>query len=451
MRSLKRKPPVQPTLKPCISELLRTCLHPPSLLLRVERIVHETVVLPRDASTSTSELQQDSLSGYASRLFLTDGELTIQALVSRKVFAAQVSDHIHELDYLDIRRFEVNRANRRNGQGQVLYLGIEHFEVISVLGASFPDRAEDAMQKVSTKKRRLYDPANIKLDTEIPPSSQIHPPSPELLQAGSFTRDKDSAKPIIPPPTPIRPPSPHFGQESEDEDADFETLPIDLKAASERRQVLQELDTNADLRVSSAAKLSVTDPNPPHDIDSEIITDLRSTSATLPIPPRSPSPPQTTLNLSTLSSLLHPSRPLPKSHPTTLLAVISWTSTSVIHKPASPFPPKRHIKLHDPSTSTRYTGITLAVYVDAATFRPAVGTVALFRDVRVQTWEGEVILNAYAYLKDKGKEKWFVDDEVELSALGLGTEVAELKEWWRGRMNARKGPGNEKSLARTNG
>ena len=47
-------------------------------------------------------------------------------------------------------------------------------------------------------------------------------------------------------------------------------------------------------------------------------------------------------------------------------------------------------------------------------FKPAVGTVALFRGVVMQRWQGEIILNAYAR-KGKSEQRdggqdWFVND-----------------------------------------
>lgn len=99
----------------------------------------------------------------------------------------------------------------------------------------------------------------------------------------------------------------------------------------------------------------------------------------------------------------------------------------MIHKPNSPFPPKRHIKIHDPSISSRRVGVTVAIYVDAKDFLPEVGTVALFRGVTMQRWEGEVILNAYANLKDCGEE-WFVTGEETLEE--MGHDVKGLRRWW---------------------
>jgi hypothetical protein len=77
------------------------------------------------------------------------------------------------------------------------------------------------------------------------------------------------------------------------------------------------------------------------------------------------------------------------------------------------------------------------VYDNARSFKPKIGTVALFRGVVMQRWEGEVILNAYARRVDRegdvgdgkqGERAWYVDDEVRLSEMGF--VVGGMKGWW---------------------
>jgi hypothetical protein len=86
---------------------------------------------------------------------------------------------------------------------------------------------------------------------------------------------------------------------------------------------------------------------------------------------------------------------------------------------------------------SRHAGITLAVYDNAQKFKPKIGTVALFRGVVMQRWEGEVILNAYARKgeqeeavgdEEKGGNAWYVDDEERL--VEMGYDVRSMKEWW---------------------
>lgn len=174
-----------------------------------------------------------------------------------------------------------------------------------------------------------------------------------------------------------------------------------------------------------------------------------------------------------------PDQPLPnKNYIFTTLAVISWTGTTLIHRPNSPFPPKRHLKIVDPSlvssrppsrdtqpqqqsggsTFTIRTAfqdaVTVAVYIDAANFKPAPGTLALFRGVVMQRLaNGDIILNAYGRLKeqrfDDGMEpsgsdavdtktcysttsgtNWFITNEAKIRALGHGSKLDYYREWW---------------------
>lgn len=180
----------------------------------------------------------------------------------------------------------------------------------------------------------------------------------------------------------------------------------------------------ANTRLAPEARLAQPNPNPNLHADpdpdplTQAPTPLPSSTNNAPPPP-----------LHTLSTLLH-SHTLPRRNYTcSVLGVITWISPSLIHKANSPFPAKRHIKIHDASISSRRVGVTVAVYVDAREFMPEVGTVALFRGVTMQRWEGEVILNAYANLKDaQAGEEWFVGDEERLEELGL--DVKGLRRWW---------------------
>lgn len=203
-----------------------------------------------------------------------------------------------------------------------------------------------------------------------------------------------------------------------------------------------------------------------------------------------PSPP-----FHTLRSLRHPAAnsTLPsKNYMLTTLAIVSWASPSLIQKANSPFPPKRHIKIVDPSlTASRPSSragndsqtasgladrsvtvgsqpfqpqnvfqeaITVANYIDASDFQPAVGTIALFRGLVMQRLaNGDVILNAYGRLKDQRfktsvassgikdghsavKEPedgendsfshWYITDEARIRAFGHERELEFCRKWW---------------------
>lgn len=288
---------------------------------------------------------------------------------------------------------------------------------------------------------------------------------------------------------------------SEDsDDESFETMPVTNSQAEKRRQVLRQIQQNitetlptrsrleAERRIEDAPSITAEAPTPtPPPIDLEERDDQtrhsggaiehieQSTSAILSgskilasttdtdtgtkiTPPTvttattttsyeqqaqsEPKPTPSSLctaPIHNLSSLLSPSTSIPRrNYACTVLAVISWISPSTIHRPNTPFPPKRHIKIHDPSISHRYSGVTLAVFVDARAFLPKVGTIALFRGVVMQRWQGEVILNKYASnvgaaagAGEEEEEDWFVSDEQVL--LGMGFDVPGMRLWWEKR------------------
>ena len=83
---------------------------------------------------------------------------------------------------------------------------------------------------------------------------------------------------------------------------------------------------------------------------------------------------------------------------------------------------KRELRIVDSSTSKK---VMLSVFVEPQAFMPAIGTVALFRSVTTNRWDGGS-LNAYA--RDCEGKRWFLP---EGEAEGLrGCDLRGLKEWW---------------------
>lgn len=194
----------------------------------------------------------------------------------------------------------------------------------------------------------------------------------------------------------------------------------------------------------------------------------------------------------TLRSLRHPpsSDSLPsKNYMLTTLAVVTWTSPGLIQKANSPWPAKRHIKIVDPSLSSRPTSrtgervesssvsqafrpqnifqeaVTVANYIDAMELQPVVGTIVLLRGLVMQRLpNGDVILNAYGRLNEQrfqdrdgtaGEDAmesvishnegpdssdafshWFVTDASRIQALGYGRELEFCQQWWDAKRNA---------------
>lgn len=446
--------PCSPRLRPFIAELLRTCVYPPSLLLRVEKIIVEEI------KRVGADNEENHSPKRAYRLWLGDGELMVQAVLASHLHQAFKSDEITEGSLLDLKRFRVRRGKRKHGGGEVVYLAITDYE--SVFSAKPAPSAIDLDNEGGF----------IREESQSPPAKKrkLNSPGERLAR-------------IFPPPKAMR--SITSSQESDG----FETVEVDQETISRRRRALHELSSNAATPAKEreeytgsphkrrrlldaieasgpairffdadesgampstaaafapAVRNDLTHPRPPSSNSSSSVSDQQrhenQSKSHLPPPhPPSAGPIQPTLPLHTLSSLLHPppSSPLPsRNYICTIFAIVSWVSSTLSYpRKNSPFPPKRHIKIHDSSITSRYSGITLAVYEDAANFKPVVGTIAFFRGVVMQRWEEEIILNAYARKgraeQKEGNEEWFVSDEEVL--VGMGFDVQGMKEWWEER------------------
>lgn len=385
----------------CLAELLRTAHHPRSLLLRVERIVHQR---ESDDKTHGQKAAQKS-----TRLYLTDEELIVQALALPELHLS-----IKVGDILDIRRFEVFRARRKTRPGQILFLGIQDCEVLprEALGASTSREQGGFIREAltpspppaaSSRKRRYSETTRGECSAQPPVSEQPK-------------RSLEASEPEEGLPVSMMEPS---GSQSSD---DFETGTSDAAATQRRRQVLHEID-GAISPHSNKSLSRIPDVTQPE------------------VAPPKASPPLT--DLASLPSLA-PSTAI------TVLAIITWTGQTLL-RPSRAFPPKRHIKLHDPSIAHLFTGVSLAAYVDAPNFKPKRGTIALLHDVIVQrcaSGGGEVshshMLNAYSNLPEKLETRgeqltWFVDDEETLRAMGLGDKMDEMRIWWEQRETKRVG------------
>ncbi|KEF59201.1 uncharacterized protein A1O9_04045, partial [Exophiala aquamarina CBS 119918] len=497
-------------LKPCLAELLRTCVHPPALVLQVEHVLlsgyydHDRTQVKRtkEQSQETNDNNPDAendtqqTTPLCVRLALSDGELQIQAVIATKIHTKELLE-LRRGDLLEVKKFQVKKAPRVNGHGKVVYLGIKACEwagttrefVDKELGGgfilgedqdqtfgkealptaiTFPFRHvidSAATRTLSMGRKRSREPQGDRLDR-----SKRRPPE-----------DKRAVSKLI--ATPARPkvrfatPS---GERDDSDDDDFETIITSPSTIQRRREGLRDVSQNTPSRAVTTSRsfqlfdgkgttVDVGGSAPPASPgkakvrtrqkdqqsrvgfrssnidDSHLVigavetqsptsaaarTDhpLRATETPLP-PLQPPSTPALSSKapVHSLSTLLHSHTVPRRNYTCSVFGVISWISPSVIQKPSSPFPPKRHVKIHDPSISSRRAGVTLAVYVDAKAFVPEVGTLALFQGVTMQRWEGEVILNAYAKLKDSGEE-WFVSDCGKLEEMGF--DVHGLKSWW---------------------
>jgi hypothetical protein len=457
--------PSSPRLRPCIAELLRTCVHPNSLPLRLEKVVIQTL----NSSTTKEEdgdgcgagKEREGRQREFYRLWLSDGELMIQAVLEKPLHHTFLTEEPAVGSLLDIKRFRVRRGKRIHGAGEVVYLAIANYEIVLSANPAISTEAYDFANEGGFIREESQ-PLNkkSKLRSQLPESVPHHS-SPEAMLLAPSSQGSDG----------------------------FETANVDVEILDRRRQALHGLSSNKqpsaswnsprDQSPGKRRKLLheglPTGVSPPRrdmgvgltDVDREKVANStpssgiglpqagRDSAQTTQKPNRpaqpfstsdagiatatsTPSPPP----LHTLSSLLHPPThsPLPsRNYTCTVLAIVSWCSPNLIfpRHAQSPFPPKRHVKIHDPSIGSRYAGITLAVYDGARTFKPRVGTVALFSGVVMQRWEGEVILNAYAKKGNReydggeieaGEREWYVDDEERL--VGMGHDVMGMRDWW---------------------
>jgi len=87
---------------------------------------------------------------------------------------------------------------------------------------------------------------------------------------------------------------------------------------------------------------------------------------------------------------------------------------------------KRELRIADPSTPKK---VMLSVFVKPEEFLPEVGTVALFRSVTTNKWDGGS-LNAFK--RDCEGRKWFLESPEGVD----GCDVAELRAWWEERQSS---------------
>ncbi|KAK0508452.1 hypothetical protein JMJ35_008728 [Cladonia borealis] len=103
-------------LKPVIRELVRTRVCFPDILLLVDKV---TVV-------DLTDLKPYTNSG-AYRLYLTDGEVIIQALLKRRLHKYVTREDVYEGSYVVLKEYSLASAKRLNGDGNVRYLAISDF------------------------------------------------------------------------------------------------------------------------------------------------------------------------------------------------------------------------------------------------------------------------------------------------------------------------------------
>ena len=389
------------------------------MVLRIDKVVTQETPASSDQPGVISSLK---------RYYVTDGRLYIQALLKPSLAA---SYDLKAGDLVEVRDFEIRKAKRLNGDGKVIYLGIQELEILDRDTNKESDEAggfirtddTDIAATASSRKRRKLKHDRVTFADLPGENKEIF----TMMEHPGETKKKYTSHRTQ-----------SYELEETDSDDGFESQDVDIDAVEQRRQTLQNIkalesprvhindyetsneafESEADPGERDPASTTPTKPNGHSSLNITIPNNTKSQA----MPPTHPRdcPPALTPPYHTLASLLDPTLPS-KNYPLSTLAIITYISPTLLCRPHSPFPPKRHIKLLDPSlaalSTTRYDsfsdshqtvsrypqGITLAVYCDAAKFLPKQGTIALFRGIVMQKFGGEVILNAYASLKEKGE------------------------------------------------
>ncbi|KIW85669.1 hypothetical protein Z517_01061 [Fonsecaea pedrosoi CBS 271.37] len=505
-----------PKLERCLAELLRTCVHPPSLILRVEHVFgqahagsrrnavddrdderDETPVTGDDHGNDSAAREPDT---WSFRFAASDSHLQIQAVLAPTLLRVKELRDLRRGDVIEVRRFQVRSAPRLSGKGRVIYLGIRD--------CAWVGRDRETVGTSEGDDRLELEGGFLREEDDEMFHKKPHPRK-EDLTAGSERsaskrdiRDRDdrapssrSAQRKLKPSKTTQKVSRNMSEDDSDDEHGFDTIFVSQSRLEQRREALRQIQ-----QPPSMEEATVSRPRPHGDGNQEESQDNEddherqavreadafsthnllsgphhqpTTFSAPPVPPDD-DPRTRPTNLASISpidslaSLL--ALPHQKSYSCTVLALISWVSPSLIHRPNTPFPPKRHIKIHDPSITHRTSGVTVSVFVDAQKFLPAVGTVALFRglvmhQLRRSSADGEadVILNKYPpktgsqraehegslesaaggirdqHLEGDGdeQEEWFISDEARLVAMGF--DVQRIKAWWEQRLVARKG------------
>ncbi|EXJ68164.1 uncharacterized protein A1O5_08779 [Cladophialophora psammophila CBS 110553] len=543
-----------PKLKRCLAELLRTCVHPPLLLLRVEHVFgkaqagsHRNAVVDRDDEqeenhqdqiliTTGDDHNNEAAQEFDSRCFrlaLSDGHLQIQALLAPDLLGtARELLELQRGDLIEVDKFQVRSAPRLKGKGRVVYLGIQDCEWVGQGRENLEKSGGDGLELEEGGFFREKEQNEM-----LPRKQDLTDGSDKSKSKGRDFGNRDNkahgskgTQGKSKSSKPTQQVSRNASEYESDGDEGFGTILVSQSQLKLRRETLRQIEQQPstdevtvnrlqpqgeNIHAETRGSFTTTSPPPTsnHSLQDTTAddgeraihedrvaeadnqnalpdhhpTDLAvSTSHSASLhpcgdhstrPTSTTSIPPTIVGLSSLLSL-----PTQKNYTCTVLAIISWVSPSLIRRPNTPFPPKRHIKIHDPSISHRTSGITVSVFVDAQKFLPVVGTVALFRGlvmhrVRATGYHaegeggGDVILNKYPPSKtwsqaqraaetaeggdesgdaaagdgkaDRQREadggEWFICDETRL--IQMGFDVQALKTWWGQRAAARTGKG----------
>ncbi|KAI4140226.1 MAG: hypothetical protein L6R39_005893 [Caloplaca ligustica] len=376
------------SVKPVIQELVRTQVCFPNLKLLVDRIAVVTVP------------DVDELSGNeAFKLTLTDGEKTIQALLKRRIYKTIYNEDVAEGSYVILKVYHLAKGERVRGKGTItrVYIIIEDFYSIGE-----DDRYNPILEPIEEASHRTVD-----ADDSVCGG-------PGLGSAKALTAYETQNAPgdkAVADPASRRPP---YEQDVENESqpssqhekyaAPTPPSSQQLREAMKRKwdTALDEIDTNDTYRLSKYRKLEEARAQEAKAAAEASAKALLIKYQSLPTTP-----------LIAITGL----NKRRNTHHDVLALIISVSPETV--KRAS-MPPKRDLQIMDTSTIKK---VSLSVFINAESFKPEPGTVALFKNLTTHDYDGGS-LNAYA--KDCEGRDWCIPDPPGFA----NGEVAQLKDCW---------------------
>ncbi|MCJ1334894.1 hypothetical protein MMC09_000159 [Bachmanniomyces sp. S44760] len=175
-------------LKPIIKELIRTNICPD----------HPLFLLDRLKVLSPPNVKNKSLQAY--RLWLSDGQKVIQAVLKSEAHRFIIQGDVHEKFLVVLTKYELARSRRLNGRGEVAYLKIsdlystgERWELNKDAISPLSDHREKPSDLPSPSKPSGFDAA-YKIDDPQSADQQVDQPSPRKRRIVDIDEDLISTR-----------------------------------------------------------------------------------------------------------------------------------------------------------------------------------------------------------------------------------------------------------------
>ena len=201
--------------QPCIAELLRTCVYPATLLLRVEKILEDDDEKAQPEGSQEQHTKNSGTHNTTYTLYLGDGDLMVQALLAPQLHPLIRLQETTEGSLIELREYTFRKARRRSGKGEVIYVAVDDYVCITL---SRPTTSEAHNISVNgggfvVENERLFTRDQSPAHIQVPSSPPI----------GEMPKDVPSSQ----------------------ESCEYETITVDQEAVKKRRQALHELSSNS--------------------------------------------------------------------------------------------------------------------------------------------------------------------------------------------------------------